>query len=114
VPLTDRTLLAGDWLVEGGGYVIEISSDGAYVVAGHADLLVDRGQWTLRGSELTLTSSARSAGCDAGDRLVLISLAGEVLTNIGAQDLQGDVTQNTCDGAWAKSVWVPIPNSRTG
>jgi hypothetical protein len=111
VPVTDPADLPGDWLVAGGGFVVEIAPGGDYSVAGQSGILVDRGQWTLRGSDLTLTSSAQSAACDAGDRLVLGSLAGVVESSGGATNVQGDVTQDSCGGGWAREAWVLIPNS---
>ena len=70
-PLSDKNALYGDWMAEGGGHVLELAPGGSYYVADESGEVVDRGQWSQRGSDLTLTSSAASAECSEGDRLVL-------------------------------------------
>ena len=61
----------------------------------------------MRGSDLTLTSSADSAQCSEGDRLVL---GGTGLADAGNTAFQGTVEQNTCGGAWTPASWMLIPN----
>ena len=107
-PLSDKSVLYGDWMAEGGGHVLEIAPDGTYYVADESGEPVDRGQWTLQASDLTLTSSAASVECTEGDRLVL---GGVEQVNLNTPNLRGTVEQNTCGGAWTPSAWWLIPNA---
>ena len=107
-PLSDKSVLYGDWMAEGGGHVLEIAPDGTYYVADESGEPVDRGQWTLQASDLTLTSSAASAECTEGDRLVL---GGVEQVNLNTPNMRGTVEQNTCGGAWTPSAWWLIPNA---
>ena len=107
-PLSDKSALYGDWMAEGGGHVLEISPDGTYYVADESGEPIDRGQWSLRASDLTLTSSAASVECSEGDRLVL---GGVEHVNLNTPNIRGTVEQNTCGGAWASSTWWLIPNA---
>ena len=107
-PLSDKRVLYGDWMAEGGGHVLEIAPDGTYYVADESGEPIDRGQWTLQASDLTLTSSAASAECTEGDRLVL---GGVEQVNLNTPNLRGTVEQNTCGGAWTPSAWWLIPHA---
>ena len=107
-PLSDESALYGDWMAEGGGYVLEISPDGSYYVADESGEPIDRGQWSLRASDLTLTSSAASTECSEGDRLVL---GGVEQVDLDTPTMRGTVEQNTCGGAWTPSAWWLIPHA---
>ncbi len=99
--------LHGDWMAEGGGYLLEISPEGAYYVSDESGEAIDRGRWLGRGSELTLTSSTESAECAKGDRLVLSGL--ELLVD-RTTAMRGTLEQNACGGEWASSVWMLLPH----
>jgi len=104
----DKRTLYGDWLAEGGGHVLELAPRRAYYIADESADVVDRGTWSLRGSELTLTSSAIPGGeCGAGDRLVL---GGLEQLDPGTLVVRGAVRQNTCGAAWTPSAWIQIPH----
>jgi hypothetical protein len=106
-PLEANTnAMYGDWLAEGGGYMLELAPGGAYYVADEAAAVVDQGEWSQRGSELTLTSSASSAECSQGDQLVL---GGMEQLNSGTLVMRGTVQQNTCEAAWTPDAWIQIP-----
>jgi hypothetical protein len=109
-PLTDRDTLNGVWLAEGGGYLLEMDRGGAYFVADASGEPVDTGQWSLNGADLTLTSSAGSATCTAGDKLVLGAVEWE---NPNTTALRGTVRQNACGGAWTPPAWIGIPNANS-
>jgi hypothetical protein len=107
-PTADRSaLLYGDWMAEGGGHVLELAPGGAYYVADESAEVVDSGQWSTRGSQLSLTSSAASGECTNGDRL---TWGGLELANPGTSVMRGSVEQNTCGGAWASTVWILLPD----
>ena len=106
-PLSGRAELYGVFLARGGGHLLEIDRGGAYYVLADTGTTVDRGQWSLRGSDLTFTSGTGSAQCSKGDKLVLHSVE-EV--NPGTNIFRGTVAQNTCGGAWTPSEWILIPN----
>lgn len=108
-PVSDATLLHGVWLSEGGGHVLEVAPDGAYYVADSSAELVDVGRWSLRGAELTLTSSARSTACRDGARLVLRSVEW-VDPGLGTSAFRGTTEQNACGGAWTPAAWILIPH----
>ena len=110
-PLSGKAALAGVFLAQGGGHLLELDRDGSYYVASSAGAPVDRGQWSLHGSELTLTSSAGSTDCSKGDRLVLGALE-EV--NPGTTVFRGTVTQNTCGAAWTPHEWILLPSNAGG
>ena len=103
----DKSILYGVWLAEGGGYVLEIDHGGSYYVADDSGQPVDEGRWSLRGTELTLTSSARSAECNQGDKLVLGAVEQE---NPGTPAVRGQVKKNTCGGGWTPAAWILFPN----
>jgi hypothetical protein len=105
--LSGKDHLYGVFLAQGGGHLLEIDRGGAYYVVAGAGATVDRGQWSLQGRDLTLTSSAGSAKCSQGDKLVLRSVQ-EV--NPGTNVIRGTVAQNTCGGAWTPSEWIMIPH----
>ncbi|MDQ1695273.1 MAG: hypothetical protein QOJ03_626 [Frankiaceae bacterium] len=106
-PLSGKVYLYGVWQAEGGGHVLEIDRGGTYFVADDSGEPVDRGQWSLRGSDLTLTSSVRSTECSEGDQLVLRAVEQE---NSGTSGMRATVTQNTCGGAWTPAAWILIPH----
>lgn len=107
-PLTDKAVLAGVWIAEGGGHLLEIDAAGTYYVADASAEPIDRGNWSLRGSDLTLTSAAGSARCSAGDTLVLGAAQSVTFSTLG---LRGTVRQNTCGGAWTPVSWLLLPNA---
>jgi hypothetical protein len=106
-PLTDKNAMPGDWLAEGGGNMLELTPGGDYSLAAESGDVVDRGRWSQRGAELTLTSSAASRTCSGGDRLVLGNLE---QVHPGTTVMRGTVEQNACGGAWATKTWVLIPH----
>lgn len=103
-----RQPLDGDWAAEGGGYVLEMTPNGAYFVLDESAAPIDEGRWSLETNDLVLTSSARSAACDAGDRFVLSNVQ---TINPGTPAIRGDVTENACNGTWAPKTWFLIPNN---
>ncbi len=105
-PLPSRTALYGDWMAEGGGFLLEITPGGAYYVAGNSGALVDHGEWSTSGPELTLTSSGRWGDCGEGDRLVM---RGVELVVLPPSVMRGTVDQNSCGGEWTPAAWVLIP-----
>jgi hypothetical protein len=107
-PLVGKNALYGVWLAEGGGYLLEIDPGGSYYVAAEPGEPIDRGQWSLRGADLTLTSSAESTECSKGDRLVLGTV--EQLAGTGTRALRSTVQENTCGAAWVPTVWILIPD----
>ena len=108
-PLSDKTLLYGLWTAEGGGHVLEMDADGTYYVVDASAKAVDRGAWSFSESTLTLTSSAASTTCRAGDTLVLGAVQHE---NPGTDAVRGTVQRNTCAAAWTPAAWILIPNAR--
>lgn len=116
-PLADPSGLHGDWMAQGGGHVLELTSDGTaapndgdYYVAAASGDVVDYGRWTFDASrsQLGLVSSGNSQMCDVGDLLVLGEL-GYVDSFPGA--FRGTVEQNTCGGAWTPEVWILLPHT---
>ena len=105
--LTKADILHGVWMAEGEGYLLEMAPGGAYVVAEGTGQLVDRGTWALRGSELTLTSSAESPRCEAGDQLVRGPMDAVFP---GTTGLRGPVTKNDCAAAWTPVAWILLPH----
>jgi hypothetical protein len=105
-PLTGKKALYGSWFAEGGGYVLELARDGGYSVVDDSGDAIDRGQWSFRDPDLTLTSGAGTATCNAGDRLVL---GGVEYVHPGTTAIRTSVRQNACGGAWATAVWILIP-----
>jgi hypothetical protein len=105
--LSDKATLYGVWLAERGGYLLEMDRDGSYYVADVSGEPVDRGTWSLRSSDLTLTSSAKSVRCSAGDRLVLGNAEQE---DPGTTAIRGTVRLNTCSAAWTPAAWLLIPH----
>ncbi len=107
-PLTGPDALPGLWAAEGGGYALEMDPGGAYFLVDESGEAVDRGQWSVRGSDLTLTSSAASITCSTGDRLVLRNVQTEDPGPTTA--LRGTVATNTCDAGWTPKAWFRIPH----
>lgn len=105
-PWPSRRDLYGLWMAEGGGYAMEIGADGTYDVADQSGEPVDRGQWSLRDTELTMTSSVQSVACSTGDRVVWSDV--EQL-RFGTFALRATVKANTCRAPWAAKHWILIP-----
>ncbi len=99
--------LLGDWTGEDGSYLLEFAAGSSYVVVDDSGELVDQGQWSKRGSELTLTSSA-AGDCVEGDQFVLGDIE-HVISH--ASGIRGTARQNDCGGAWASKVWWMLPDS---
>jgi hypothetical protein len=99
--------LFGDWLAEGGGYLLELAESGAYYVADESGDVVDQGTWSGRDAALTLTSSGGYRDCAEGDQLVLEGL--QVSPSEGTRGLRGTVAQNDCGAAWTPKAWILIP-----
>ena len=106
-PVSDRATLLGVWIAEGGGHLLEMTSDGSYFIADDSGEPIDRGQWALRDSALTLTSSARSVECSQGDRLIL---AGLEWVDMGTTGIRGTLRGNACGGSWTPAAWILIPH----
>jgi hypothetical protein len=106
--LVGKNALHGLWMAEGGEHVLEIDPGGSYYVAAEPDEPIDRGQWSLRGADLTLTSSAESTECSKGDRLVLGTV--EQVAGTGTRALRSTVRENTCGAAWTPAVWILVPH----
>jgi hypothetical protein len=106
-PLVDSDVLPGFWMAEGGGYGLQIDPNGGYSVLDESAEVVDVGQWSMRASTLTLTSSADSARCGQGDQLVLGSVEH---VNPGTDVIRSSVRENPCEAEWASAVWLLIPD----
>jgi len=106
----DRDSLLGMWAAEGGGYVLEMDRGGSYYVADETGETVDRGRWTYRPSQLTLTSSAGSVDCSKGDQTRMDDL--QYLNPGGTIAMQWTMKTNTCGGAWATKEWFRVPSLR--
>lgn len=109
MPVTDPSILRGDWVaVGGGGHVLELTPEGTYAVATGSGEVVDRGRWTLSADrQLRLVSGSDSPTCADGSRLVLDRLAH---SDPGASGfLRGTLAQNTCGGAWTPTAWFLLP-----
>ncbi|MBK5307046.1 MAG: hypothetical protein JJD92_10195 [Frankiaceae bacterium] len=107
-PLSDNTVLSGVWLAEGGGHLLELAVGGAYYLADNSGAPIDRGQWSLRNSALTLTSSSSSVQCSARDQFVLGAVEAVRPNTIA---IRGTVTKNACRGAWTPATWILIPHA---
>jgi hypothetical protein len=110
--LGDWMAMANDppWGADGGGYLLEMASDGTYTV-GTQSAVSDRGTWQFdtATAQLSLTSSAESPSCRPGDRWVL----GELLHRTRAfSALRGSVKENDCGGDWANHTWILMPQER--
>jgi hypothetical protein len=106
-PLSDKSALYGSWFAEGGEHVLELDRNGEYHVAGGSGEQVDYGEWSLRGSRLTLTSWPDSTTCDAFDRLLLGAVE---YVDPGTTAIRSTVRENTCHAPWAEAVWILIPH----
>ncbi len=109
--------LHGDWVAQGGGHLLELTSDGTpsgadgvYYVAAASGEVVDDGQWTLDASrsQLRLVSSGTSQTCDEGDRLVLGELT--LVDSHPSDAFRGTVELNACGGSWTPAAWSLIPH----
>jgi hypothetical protein len=103
---TQRDML-GDWMAEGGGYLLELAESGAYYVADGSGDVVDQGNWSGRNAVLTLTSSKNSRDCAAGDRLVVGSVQESIRES--TRGMRGAVERNDCGVAWTPKAWILIP-----
>ena len=110
-PVSDTATLLGVWLAEGGGHLLEMTSDGTYYIADDSGEPIDQGQWSLRDTALTLTSSAASVECSQGDRLVL---TGTEWVDMGTTGIRGTLRENTCGGSWTPAAWILIPHAGSG
>jgi hypothetical protein len=105
-PVTRPGILHGDWVNDGGGFLLELSQGGTYIVAAGAGDIVDSGRWTLTDQVLTLTSGSGSSSCSNGDRLVMQGLS----YNVGPTSfIRGEISGNDCGGAWSKTDWFLLP-----
>jgi hypothetical protein len=109
-PVSDTAVLRGVWMAEGGGHVLELDADGSYYIADDTGAPIDRGTWTFRSSELTLTSSVSSSACHGGDTLVL---GGVQYEDPGTRGFRGSVRQNSCKAPWTPAAWILLPNDTT-
>lgn len=107
-PVTGEKWLHGDWMAEGGGYLLEIAKDETYYVVDASADVVDNGHWRFRGSALELFSRVESPQCKEGDWLKLVNL--EQATP-GTTMIRGTVEQNDCGGAWTPPSWIRIPDA---
>ena len=107
-PVSGTDTLLGVWLAEGGGHLLEMDADGSYYIADDSAEPIDQGRWSLRGADLTLTSSAQSVACEANDRLTLVGMQ---WVNPGTIALRGTLRENTCGGAWTPATWILLPRS---
>lgn len=108
--VTAQDMLHGSWFAEGSEYVLELAANGQYHVAAGAGEQVDYGEWSLRGSQLTLTSWPDSVRCDASDELVL---AGLKYYYSGTTVVRSTVRKNSCAAPWADVTWIRIPDDST-
>jgi hypothetical protein len=106
--LPSKDDLYGVWLAERRPFLLEIDRGGAYFVVDASGEPVDKGQWSLQGSALTLTSGPGSSACTAGDKLVLGAVQWE---DPGTAAFRGTLRQNTCGGAWTPPAWILVPNA---
>lgn len=104
--LTIRKALYGTWFAQGGGHVLELARNGEYHVAAGSGEQVDYGEWSLRGSRLTLTSRPDSVRCGASDELVL---GGVEYIDQGTRIIRSTVRKNSCGAPWAEAIWILIP-----
>lgn len=102
-----QTDLFGDWMAEGGGYLLELAESGAYFVADESGDVVDQGQWSGHDAVLTLTSSGGYRHCADGNQLVMAGL--EESGKDGTKAMRGTVERNDCGAAWTPKAWILIP-----
>ena len=104
---------------DGDGRLLELDFDspgpggngaGRYYVVDRTNEVVDQGTWSAGDARLVLTSSAESATCQAGDRLVLSGVEQHPQSQ---HDFRGTVTQNTCGGDWTSPAWAAVPSLLT-
>ena len=107
-PVADEKVVLGDWMAEGGGYLLEISDDETYYVADDSGDVVDNGAWRIRRSALELFSRTESPRCEEGNMLILGNLE---YFNAEATLLRGTVDQNDCGGGWTPDSWLKIPDA---
>ncbi|MFZ2016609.1 MAG: hypothetical protein WAV00_22540 [Nocardioides sp.] len=108
-PWPGRLPLTGLWMVEGGGYAMELGGDGTYDVVDESGESVDRGQWSYRDARLTLTSSGQSVECHRGDRLGWRDLQH---LRFGSLAMRATVQQSACGAPWASRHWILVPDER--
>lgn len=107
-PVADDKVVLGDWMAEGGGYLLEIAEDETYYVADESGDVVDNGAWRVRRSALELFSRTESPQCEEGNMLILGNLE---YSNAEATLLRGTVDQNDCGGGWTPASWLRIPDA---
>ncbi len=88
--------------------MLELDAGGTYSVADESGAPVDRGRWSLRKADLTLTSSAASDACNTGDRLVWSDL--EQVNPGPTTGLRGAVQENSCGAPWTPKAWILFPD----
>ena len=109
-PVTDEQVVLGDWMAEGGGYLLEIADDETYYVADDSGEVVDNGAWRIRRAALELFSRTESPQCDEGNMLILGNVE---YSNAEVTLLRGAVDQNDCGGGWTPDSWLKIPDATT-
>lgn len=98
--------IVGIWYDPGGRLLVELRTDGSYTAIAGVGEAVDVGTWVDDSStRVTLTSSAQSATCRAGDQFVLSRLRAR---NVGTLALQGDLGRNDCGLAWSGKGWFRL------
>lgn len=107
--VTETKVLYGDWMAEGGGYLLELTEDGSYYVVDDSTEVVDSGLWRFRGSKLELASRAESPQCSDGDTLVFGNL--EQLDGGGTTPIRGTTESNDCGGGWTPTSWIRLPDA---
>lgn len=110
--VNDDTFLYGDWMAEGGGYLLELAEgrgeDPEYYVVDKSAEVVDNGYWRLRDGALELFSRTESPQCKEGDWLVLGDLEG---VSDGTDVFRGNLDRNDCGGDWTPVSWILIPDT---
>ena len=110
--VTDDTYLYGDWMAEGGGYLLELAEGSdenhEYYVVDKSAEVVDSGYWRLRDGALELFSGTESPQCKEGDWLVLGDLEG---MSDQTDAFRGNVEKNDCGGGWTPASWILIPDT---
>ncbi len=109
-PVAARSQLHGDWMAQGGGFVLELTPFGEFYVADSSGDVVDHGRWNLVASrsQLHLLSAGDSPTCDEGASLVLRKL--RYVDAHPTAAFHGTMEENTCGGAWASKSWILLPN----
>jgi hypothetical protein len=109
-PVTERTVLHGLWMAEGGRHVLELDANGVYYIVDSTGTTVDSGAWSFGGTGLTLRSSAGTQSCRSGDKLVLGAVEYEAPNT---RVFRGTVKQNPCGAPWTPAAWILLRNDTT-